>query len=87
MNINVLMSCNICNKLTHCRIGLSYNHSQSLRFVCASCMSPIDIKFKYKTSLKDSSIELFGATDQSEQTLNNSHRKRDIQKIPDSIVG
>lgn len=78
MNINVLLNCNTCNKLSHCRVGLSYNNSQPLRFVCQTCRSPIDVEFKYKTSLLDAELTFKGATRQDERDLSDADHFIDL---------
>ena len=66
MNINVVIKCNTCGKLIHCRIGISYSTSQPLRFVCPTCRSPIDVDFNYETSPEDASLQFSGATNQDD---------------------
>lgn len=69
MNINVILKCNTCGKLIHCRIGISYNTSQPLRFVCPTCRSPIDADFNHKASPEDASLQFSGASNQDDTNI------------------
>ena len=78
MNINVILRCNTCEKLIHCRIGISYSTSQPLRFVCPTCGSPIDVDFNYETAPQDASVKFTGATDQEEKTIADTNHFIDL---------
>ncbi|EJM74050.1 hypothetical protein [Pseudomonas sp. GM60] len=46
MNINTIITCDTCQAVTHCRLGMSNRKFQPLSFLCEGCGVPIEIDIK-----------------------------------------
>jgi hypothetical protein len=49
-----------------------------MRFVCPTCKSPIDVDFNYKTSHEDASLQVTGATDQDDASIEDAEHFVDL---------